>query len=482
MEGEFNIGGYGETASRQEFSRFNWFSSNIYQNEIQKANRTFVKPLSTDPYYFHITKQPQWIKLLSTKIWGKVKVKAYDTNGAETTLEDADHWTVVNNIYHALFSSVKIKINGNELEDTASNQHFWKSYLQNKLNIPQSYKENVMAHNNAWIPDDIGKGDKLDRNVNKKYLSELSADFDEQAKKVNITLGQKNPNYNSAWDKKRRGISNGGSNPFEITLYHDLMTSGKSFPPQTEFEITLERTPDKFLFIYDPAVMTKTLKMDLSDIELSYDWEIVTPEVDQFFRSKLKNSAPSTTIKKNFIKSYVVPSGISDLSRSSFFYSAYNALPEQILIFFLDQDIHDGLLKSNPYCFKQPEFIEAGLIVNNMHEPTKFLENYTDMGKQRMYSHFLDNIGYGDDNIYGEVPISYADYFSNSFMLAFDRTVAKHNGYYTTVPDTGFIDLHLKLRTPTAKNTVVMVYASYSENMKIDGDRVVFTPIETPTS
>ena len=108
MEGEFNIGGYGETASRQEFSRFNWFSSNIYQNEIQKANRTFVKPLSTDPYYFHITKQPQWIKLLSTKIWGKVKVKAYDTNGAETTLEDADHWTVVNNIYHALFSSVKI--------------------------------------------------------------------------------------------------------------------------------------------------------------------------------------------------------------------------------------------------------------------------------------------------------------------------------------------------------------------------------------
>ena len=256
-------------------------------------------------------------------------------------------------------------------------------------------------------------------------------------------------------------------------LEHDKLESLRT-------TVTLERTPDKFLFIYDPATLNKTLKIDLSDVELSYDWEIVTPRVQQAFRSKLKNSAPHTTIKKNFIKSYVVPQGITDLSRSSFFYSAYNALPEQILIFFLDQDVHDGKLKSNPYCFNKPVFLEAGLIVNNMHEPTKFLENNTAMGKQRMYSYFLDNIGYGDDNIYGEVPISYADYFSNSFMLAFDRTVAKHNGYYTTVPDTGFIDLHLKLKDPTPKNTVVMVYASYSENMTIDGDRVTFSPIETP--
>ena len=64
-------------------------------------------------------------------------------------------------------------------------------------------------------------------------------------------------------------------------------------------------------------------------------------------------------------------------------------------------------------------------------------------------------------------------------MIAFDRTAAKHNGFYDTLPDSGFIDIHLKLETAKAENYVVCVYASYSEEMKIDGQRITTQPIQT---
>ena len=33
MEGEQNVGGFGETAAK-EYSQFNWFTKKIFQNEI----------------------------------------------------------------------------------------------------------------------------------------------------------------------------------------------------------------------------------------------------------------------------------------------------------------------------------------------------------------------------------------------------------------------------------------------------------------
>ena len=69
---------------------------------------------------------------------------------------------MVNNIYHAIWSQVVIKANGCEFEDTAASNYGWKSYFQTLLNTPGWYKQAVLEHNNAWIPDDHGRGDNMD--------------------------------------------------------------------------------------------------------------------------------------------------------------------------------------------------------------------------------------------------------------------------------------------------------------------------------
>ena len=54
------------------------------------------------------------------------------------------------------------------------------------------------------------------------------------------------------------------------------------------------------------------------------------------------------------------------------------------------------------------------------------------------------------------------------------------HGYYDTIPDSGYIGIHLKLAHGASleENYVVGVYASYSEDMYIEEDSIYFHAIE----
>ena len=98
-----------------------------------------------------------------------------------------------------------------------------------------------------------------------------------------------------------------------------------------------------------------------------------------------------------------------------------------------------------------------------------------------MYQYFLENIGLGEAHKTGAyIPLSYDDYWQNNFMIVIDRTNAKHHGFYDTIPDSGYIGIHLKLshgeKLPV--NYVVAVYASYTEDMYYEDDNIYFHAIE----
>ena len=489
QSGEQNIGGFGNKALTKEYSRFDWYTTKVFQNEIKNVTRNYIGPRSgknSAPYYFLISAHPtQWINFNKTKLMGEIRVEEKKPDGKwDKPLATNTKWTLINNIYHALWSKIIIKVNGLEWEDTASNFYFWKSYIQNKLNISSNYKRKAMAWNNGWVDDDLNGADKNGADVmqptKKRPKTESSG--------TGIGSGQDwdvipNPDYNSAWEKRREGLTTGNSLPFEITLYHDLMTCGRSFPPETEFEIILHRTDDKYLFITDDAE-DKEYRIMIDNLELRYDLEEVTEDVKKYHDSH--TTPPKTIVKKNIMKTYVVGQGMQDMSTSRLFYTQQNQLPEQLMIWFVPQTVWEGSWKSNPYNFEPLDLKEICLVVNSMNVPRKILSSVTDDKRARMelYHHFLDNIGYSEDREMGDIPISYEEYYSNSFILAFDRTVAKHNGYYQTIPDKGYIDIHLKLKDYIETeanggkgNMVVCVYASFSEEMILDGDRFYFNPL-----
>ena len=471
-EGEQNVGGYGETVHSRDFTSFDWFDEKVYQSEIADMERKYIKPQSKDPYHFLIpANKDYWTKLSSTKIHGKLKVVKVDNAGAES-IPSTLTWSLVNHIYHAIWSSVIVKVNGNEFEDTAALHYHRKVPLQIELNTSPSYRKNVLYHNNAYVPDDFGKADVMDELTPYKAV-------DTNAPMAAFLKFEANDKYNSGFDRRRAGLQGGASVAFSTNIYHDVMTCGKNWEPNTEFEIILHRNSDK-LCIMQHKDDTNTYKIILDDIHLSYDIIAVTKQVETYHNTKIRTQTPHARIKKNFMKYYIVPGNTPEFSRSNFFYTTKNTLPEQIIILVMEQDRWLGKKGLNPYNYKPVEFTEIGLFINGKQTPYPFLSNIDEAGKIKLYDHFLENTGYGNAAQSGvEIPISYERYNDNCFMIAFDRTAAKHNGFYDTLPDSGFIDIHLKLETAKNENYVVCVYASYSEEMQIDGQRITTQPIQT---
>lgn len=479
-EGEMNVGGFGTTHKKREFSEYDWFTTRTFQNELVESKKKFIKPQSEDPYYFYIPKNnDHWTRFHNTRLWGYLWV-VKEVGGVEQDVaEEAnkEEWSLVNNIYHAIWSQVVIKANGCEFEDTAASNYGWKSYFQTLLNTPGWYKQAVLEHNNAWIPDDHGRGDNMDLDFTIATGSSNSGD----AKVERVTTKKADPTlYNSGWNRRRNGLKTGGKNYFSIPLYHDIMTSGKCFPPGTEFEIYLHRKIDDFVFLQSNK--DEKYKIKLSNLMLSYDLREVTSEVNAYHAARKKNEIPRATIKKNYLKSYTCQQGATDMHRSQFFYSGKNTLPEQIIIFFMSQKRFNGQRDKNPFYWPlEFQLDEIGIDVNGHYVPERWLRTTTAEEKEYMYQYFLENIGLGEAHKTGSyIPVSWDDYWQNNFMIVIDRTNAKHHGYYDTIPDSGYIGIHLKLAHGASlpENYVVGVYASYSEDMYIEEDSIYFHAIE----
>ena len=85
-----------------------------------------------------------------------------------------------------------------------------------------------------------------------------------------------------------------------------------------------------------------------------------------------------------------------------------------------------------------------------------------------MYASFLENTGISTD----EFDITMEDYRGN-FILAWDRTQDKCNRFHRHLSDTGSISINLKTRTVLPSSVTVIIYATYSKDLIIEGDRVL---------
>ena len=484
MEGEQNVGGWGDTAAK-EFSQFNWFTNKIFQNEIMLTNRGWLQPYSTDPFTFVINKNHNdWIKINRTLLWGDFQVQV-DTDGVLSNPVATDIWSIINNPYHSMWQSIVMRINGTEVESTSSIYSNIKAFFTNKLNMSRSYK-NCLGYNNSWVDDDVNKGEKCGATVDMKEIPDEN--WTEAGWKTNVLADhtpryKANPDYNSGFMKRRKGLGTGRKVAFCTPVYHDVMTAGKSLPPETEIEFIFHRASDDFMFIKDPNVCNKNLKIVLNDLRLSYDYQVVTPEVQAAFKASKGKKKPKALVKKNIVKYYVCHKDDTELSRAGVFYTSQNNLPEQLILAFMPLSTWNGDVSKNSLDFPETlQFSEIGLVVNGWNEPSRFLNNNTDRGKVELYEHFLDNIGYSENRTKAEIPITYEEFYGGSFMIPFDRTAAKHNGFYSTLPDKGTMDIHLKLAPDThlAENYVVIIFASYTEEMNIDEGHFYFTPLEAP--
>ena len=111
------------------------------------------------------------------------------------------------------------------------------------------------------------------------------------------------------------------------------------------------------------------------------------------------------------------------------------------------------------------------IIVNGVNEPTELYKLDVDGGdKVDMFANFLENTGvHMDDREFG---ISLKDYYGGCFLLAWDRTPDKFNGYHSHKMDSGTIDVNIKTKQSLTETVTVIVYAIYSSDIIIKDEKV----------
>ena len=319
----------------------------------------------------------------------------------------------------------------------------FKSYFLHNLNFSREYKKYVCSNPGwGWI-EDYHTGE-----INREELNNRSDVI----------------NPNSPFGKRRNNLIGSGFQEFSIPLMTDLSTSKKYLPPGQKYKITLNRSSENFYMITDNN--SDELKIILEDVHLVLEKVPLTSDGVKEFQRNLEMKQMKMFFTMNRMKPYTVSPGNTDWGKYEFH---RGILPRAIYIAFQTQKAFSGDRTKNPYVFVVPELEQAQIIVNSQPFPYKPLTLSSDT-KVALWESFLNNTGH----IANEstcVPISYDEYYGNNFMLAWDRSHAKDNGFKLHPSDKGSLSLNLKVRDEKTETMVVIVMMTFDCVLNFEGDQ-----------
>lgn len=449
MDAGIGIGGLSNQHEEFVDSKFDLFGKTEYEVGVKKCLPQTFRPLTTSssdgPFSFLIPTDPEkFTNAESLRLHGKMRIRKRNlADGALSNLT-GEHVSPVNNVFNSLWASVNTKLNGCEISDPSSKWYAYKAYFENHLSYSSSSKNNILSF--------------------KGYVADTAGKFEDVGDSANSVVSK-----NDGFLKRKEMFKESTWVYFCVNLHIDITTLRKYIPPGIKIEIDFERNPDSFCLLSDKAV--GNFAIELEDLRLRVDRVIPGDNIMNFYRSSLaKKIQPRLPIDRSLLKTYTVTTGTSDLSEYNIITGTQ--LPEQVIVAIVDEDAHRGVIGKNPFHFKNYNLSEASLVVNGVHEPQELYKlNETAGDKVDMYANFLENTGISTDD--REFGITMNDYYGGSFMLVWDRTQDKCNRFHRHTTDSGSISINLKSRDALAQTVTVVIYATYSKDLSIDGDKVL---------
>ena len=449
MDAGIGIGGLNNAQEEFAHSKFDLFGKTEYEIGVKKCISQTFRPLTTSssdgPFSFLIPADPEkFTDAESLRLHGKMRIRKKSLADGTLSNLNEDYVSPVNNVFNSLWSSVNTKLNGCEISDPSSKWYAYKAYFENHLSYSSPSKNNILSF--------------------KGYVADTAGKFDDVG-----NSGATTPSLNDGFVKRKEMFKDSKWVYFCVNLHIDITTLRKLIPPGIKIELDFERNPDSFCLLSDKAVGNYAI--ELEDLRLKVDRIIPGDSIMNFYRASLqKKIQPRLPIDRSMLKTYTVTSGTSDLSEYNIITGAQ--LPEQVIVAIVGEDAHRGNIKKNPFKFEDYNISEASLVVNGVHEPHELYKlNKTIEDRVDMYANFLENTGISTDD--REFGITMQDYYGGSFMLVWDRTPDKCNRFHRHISDSGSISINLKTREPLQQTVTVVIYATYSKDLIIDGERVL---------
>ena len=448
MDAGIGIGGLSTGKDEVASSYFDLFTPAEVENSIHKAYQHTYRPISSTssagPFTFEIPADPEkFTDAESLRLHGAMRIRKIDANGSKVNLSSSENVSTVNNIFDSLWSSINTKLNGTDISDPSSKWYAYKAYLENHLSYSNSSKDTILP--------------------SKGYVKDTKDNFDTLADTTKVSA-------NIGYETRRAMFAESKWVYFCNNLHIDICTLRRYIPPNVKITMEFQRNNDQFCLLSPNSnyiIEIKDLKIKLRQYEAS-------AHIQKYFNSTLSSGKnPILPIDRSLLKTYTVQAGTSDLSHFNII--SGRQLPDQIFIGIVEEKAHQGDIKKNPYNFQDFGIIEASLVVNGVHEPSDLYKMDKSAGdKADMYFNFLENTGVSSDD--REFGVSMDDYYGGSFLLAFDRSMDKCNRFHRHIMESGSMDVNIKTKLALTSTVTVIIYASYSTDIEVDGDTII-TPI-----
>ena len=446
MDSGLGIGGLNLGKDELASSQFDLFDNVEIETGVKKMFTQTFHPISSSsskgPFTFEVPSDPgKFTDAESIRLHGRMRIMKKDA-GELKKLPAGEKVSVVNNIFNSLWSSINVRLNGTEITDPSSRWYSYKSYFENLLSYSSATKGNILSFK-GFIKDDATKFDEVGTNV------------------VAST--------NNGYLKRQTMFAESKWVYFCINIHADITTLRKYIPPNVKIMMELQRNSDEFCLLSHQTI--NNFKIELNDLRMSVNRIEASADVMNYYFNQIKGrKVPRLSLDRSLLKTYTVTRGRSDLSEHNII--SGSQLPDQIIIGIVVESAHRGDITKNPFNFQSLGITEASLVVNGVSEPPQLYKVDMDNGdKADLYASFLENIGIGVDD--RECGVSYEDFYGGSFLLVWDRTQDKCNRFHRHQQESGSIDVNIKTKVPLTETVTVVMYATYSSDLILEGDKVI---------
>lgn len=274
----------------------------------------------------------------------------------------------------------------------------------------------------------------------------------------------------------------------DVLMHSDIITAQIPLPPGYTLEFKLIKMRDSFVII-QPETNKNEYVIELQDIHLCLERVQYSDSELQAYNSRKNNTIATIPLTRNFIRSYPVIKGQTDLCMHNLI--VRDQMPETVLLWIIPQKSYNGSSNLNPFYFQTLPVEHCSLLVNSKHEPQiPYCNILSKFKRQALFHSFLDNIGssqrdsvccsinyekyYNGYHMFGEIKMKFNNNNNNNnfSFSAWDRT--KNNRAKRYIMDGGSLGVNLQLSGDGLKdNMQVIVYLTYSSDILLKGTEVI---------
>lgn len=402
---------------------------------------------------FNITGNDSFVNLFKSYISLKLKLVGKCSFPLTGTVTDPDlgvkvadigktGLSVINNIAHSLFKSVKTRIANQDIT-ISDDSYGFKTYIQLLLNSTKENQETYFRVT-GWVKDEAGKMD-----------SEIKSDGTSDNPSLVIR-------------RKEAFNDEEGSGEFFIKPHTGINFLNKCIIPFTDIEFELARHDNNDFYLMHKG---RSHSYDIEIVEAKY-W-VQRYKCNPSFVAdveKMLNEHPiNYRIKDSHITNFSIPSGLQNFSHDNLFYTGN--VPERIIIAFVTTEAFNGDAKKNPFNFEHLNIQSLKLMKNGINYPyPEIITNFQTSPNSFLSAYHLFMNSLGADYNSHTTSITPSEYHRGFYMYSFLMTPDQESGtdLLTLSNKPSQIRLDIRFGAALSKPVQMLVYFENETSLQMN--------------